>query len=87
MDIYLGATGDELCPAAVAALLAYLAVRGGEDGPLFRFRDCRALTREVFVDKVRSALSFWAMMPAHTRAIVFGLAQPRQQRKKVLKIR
>lgn len=55
VDIYLGATGDELCP--VAALLAYLAVRGGEDGPLFRFRDCRALTREVFVDKVRSALS------------------------------
>ena len=38
VDIYLGATGDELCP--VAALLAYLAVRGGEDGPLFRFRDC-----------------------------------------------
>ena len=41
----------------VPALLAYLAVRGGEDGPLFRFRDCRALTREVFVDKVTSALS------------------------------
>ena len=41
----------------MAALLAYLAVRGGEDGPLFRFRDCRALTREVSVDKVRSALS------------------------------
>ena len=55
VDVYLGSTGDELCP--VAALLAYLAVRGGEDGPLFRFRDCRALTREVFVDKVRSALS------------------------------
>ena len=41
----------------MAALRAYLAVRGGEDGPLFRFRDCRALTREFFVDKVRSALS------------------------------
>ena len=55
VDVYLGSTGDELCP--VAALLAYLAVRG-EDGPLFRFRDRRALTREPgFVDKVRSALS------------------------------
>ena len=55
VDVYLGSTGDKLCP--VAALLAYLAVRGCEDSPLFRFRDCRALTREDFVDKVRSTLS------------------------------
>ena len=50
----MGSTGDELCP--VAALLAYYAVRDSEDGPLFHFRDGRALTREVFVDKVRLAL-------------------------------
>ena len=55
VNIYMGATGDELCP--VSALLAYLAVRGKIDGPLFRFKDGRSLTREGFTSTVRSALS------------------------------
>ena len=33
VDIYLGRTDEDLCP--VAALLAYLAVRGMEPGPLY----------------------------------------------------
>ena len=38
-------------------MLAYLAVRGKEPGPLFRLSDGRLLTKQIFVDEVRSALS------------------------------
>ena len=55
VDIYLGRTGADLCP--VSALLAYLAVRGKEPGPLFRLQDGRYLTKGVFISKVRSALA------------------------------
>ena len=55
VDIYLGKTGEELCP--VSALLAYLAIRGNEPGPLFRLRDVRYLTKEIFIAQVRAALS------------------------------
>ena len=39
VDIYLGRTDEDLCP--VAALLAYLALRGREPGPLFKMSDGR----------------------------------------------
>ena len=55
VDIFLGRTGQDLCP--VSALLAYLAVRGSAPGPLFRLRDGRYLTKEVFITRVREALS------------------------------
>jgi len=55
VDVSMGSTGDALCP--VAALLAYLAVRGGEYGPLFCLKDGHSLTREIFTNKVRAALS------------------------------
>ena len=46
VEVFLGKTdGEELCP--VAALLAYLAVRGGAEGPLFRLQDGRYLTSVV----------------------------------------
>lgn len=54
VDVFVGRTWDDLCP--VAAVLAYLAVRGASPGPLFRFRDGRYLTRERFVARVRQAL-------------------------------
>ena len=53
--VYLGATGNDLCP--VAAVSAYLAVRGRESGPFFRFASGTALTREALVKQLRSALS------------------------------
>lgn len=40
--VYLGATGNDLCP--VAAVSAYLAIRGREPGPFFRFGSGSALT-------------------------------------------
>ncbi len=55
VEVYLGKTDEELCP--VSALLAYLAIRGNESGPLFRLNDGRYLTKEIFIAKVRAALS------------------------------
>ena len=55
VDIYLGRTDEDLCP--VAALLAYLALRGKEPGPLFKMSDGRFLTKQIFIAKVRAALS------------------------------
>ena len=54
LDIYIGRTQNEICP--VAAILAYLALRGQDDGPLFRLSDGRPLSRQLLVEKVRSAL-------------------------------
>ena len=54
IDLYVGRT-DEICP--VAAMLAYLVVRGQDDGPLFRLRDGRPLSREHLVRVLRSSLS------------------------------
>ena len=52
IDLYVGRTDNELCP--VAAMLAYLVVRGQDDGPLFRLRDGRPLSREHLVRVLRS---------------------------------
>lgn len=54
INVYLGRTDNALCP--VSAMLAYLSARGGSQGPLFRFQDGRALTRDRFVAQVRAAL-------------------------------
>ncbi len=54
IDVFVGRTNDDLCP--VAAMLAYVAVRGGGPGPLFRFRNGKPLTRDRFVTRVRQAL-------------------------------
>ena len=55
VNVYLGATGKDLCP--VAAVSAYLAVRGVIPGPFFRFASGTALTREALVKQLRSALA------------------------------
>ena len=57
VHLFLGRTGTGLCP--VAAVLDFLKARGGEPGPLFRFRDGSPLTRQRFVERVREALR-WA---------------------------
>lgn len=41
VDIVVGRTHNELCP--VAALLAYLVIRGAKPGFLFQFQDGRLL--------------------------------------------
>ena len=41
----------------MASLLVYLALRGREPGPLFKTKDGRFLTKQIFIARVRSALS------------------------------
>lgn len=52
--VYLGKTRNELCP--VAAVSAYLAVRGRSSGPFFRFASGTPLSRELLVKHIRAAL-------------------------------
>ena len=55
VQVYIGATDNQLCP--VAALMAYLAVRDRDlSSPLFKFRNNEPLTRDRFVREVRKAL-------------------------------
>ena len=54
IDIYVGRTENDLCP--IAAMLAYLAVRGDKKGPLFQFENGKSMTRDLFVTTVRAAL-------------------------------
>ena len=44
--VFLGATGDELCP--VAGILSFVALRGNTAGPFFRFLDGTPLTKSRF---------------------------------------
>ena len=53
--IHLGATGASLCP--VLAMLAYLARRPCQPGPLFMFRDGLPLSRPKLVHRLREALN------------------------------
>ena len=52
--IYLGRTNTSLCP--VAAVTAYLAVRGNKPGPFFLLASGKPLSREVLVCRVRAAV-------------------------------
>ena len=54
VDIYIGKTGDDICP--IAAVLSFLAIRGQEPGPLFVCCDSTPYTKGRFIPKLRSAL-------------------------------
>ena len=62
-NVFIGRTGDELCP--VAALMAYLAVRGMKQGPLFLTRDEQPLRRECVIDNIRQALQTLGLESSH----------------------
>ena len=53
--IYFGRVQGPICP--VKSLLAYLAVRGPEPGPLFVFRDGSPLSRRCLVAAIRGELA------------------------------
>ena len=53
--LFMGKTQNRLCP--VAATSAYLAVHGSSPGPFFTFKEGIPLYRELFVARVRSALT------------------------------
>ena len=54
ITVYLGHTGDVLCPVSV--LLAYLAIRPPTPGPLFLLKSGDPLSRTILVAAVRQAL-------------------------------
>ena len=54
--VYLGRTDNDLCP--VGAVAAYLAVRGREPGPFFKFAKGTPLSRTALVSRMRTALGF-----------------------------
>lgn len=55
VDIYVGRTGDSLCP--VSAVLSYMVARGKGAGPFFIFQAGTPLTRMRFVAAIREALA------------------------------
>ena len=61
VKVYLGRTDADICP--VAAVLGYMAQRGTDSGPFFRYTTDRVLTRERFVRDVRSALQAAGIQP------------------------
>ena len=52
--VYLGRTDNDLC--LVGAVAAYLAVRGREPGPFFKFAKGIPLSRTALVSRMRTAL-------------------------------
>ena len=52
--LVVGSTGAVACP--VAAVLSFMAARGSQRGPLFRYQTGRPLTRTRLVAEVRAAL-------------------------------
>ena len=53
-DIFMGRTDNDLCP--VAAVLAFMALRGPGPGPFFRFSDGKPLTRSRLVAKLKESI-------------------------------
>ena len=62
VTITLGKTGQQLCP--MSAILLYVAMRGDDPGPLFRFADGSFLMRGKFVSEVRQRLMAAKIDPA-----------------------
>lgn len=54
ISFYVGNTSTDLCP--VSAILNYLVVRGGKQGPLFLFKCGQFLTRDRLVRAIRAVL-------------------------------
>ena len=55
VDVYVGATSACICP--VEALLAYIAIRKADPGPLFIFQSGAPLTRSSLVQHLQAALA------------------------------
>ena len=54
VNVFFGRTNMPVCP--VAAVLAYIAVRGAAEGPFFLFANGQLLSKQTFVSAFRQAL-------------------------------
>ena len=61
--ICMGRTNNDLCP--VAALAAYITLRGSGEGPLFMLKNQTPLTRDRFVKMTRDKLSTAGIEASH----------------------
>ena len=61
VDVVIDSTGDSLCP--VAAVSAFMAIRGGAPRPFFVFPDGTPLTKLRFVDFTRRAIKDLGLLP------------------------
>ena len=66
VDVHIGRTASPLCP--VTTVLAYMASRQCAAGPFFQDGLGRPLTKAVFVQKIRQALSLWAYLRSSLQA-------------------
>ena len=55
VDMLVGKTSNDLCP--IAAMVRYLSLSGGRDGPSFVYEDGKFLTRESLVTRICEALN------------------------------
>ena len=55
VTIYLGATGKDICP--VKALLAYIAIRPPDPGPLLLTQSGQPLSRQMLVSRLQKAVA------------------------------
>jgi len=53
-DIFLGRTGDPVCP--VAAVLAFMVIRGTRPSPLFKDETGKTIVKSWFVAQIRDVL-------------------------------
>ena len=81
VSIFLERSFNDLCP--VAAMLAFLAVRGGEDGPLFCNLDSSPVTKHQVIDRVRLALQTLSLDNKAMLATASVSGQPLQRQNKV----
>ena len=61
--VYMGTTGAKLSP--VAFILNYMVRRGSQPGPLFRFKDGHALTKDRLVSGMHEAMTVVGTDPSH----------------------
>ena len=63
VEVYLGKIDCSICP--VAGVLDYMAARGTEKGPFFRFKNGQPLTKSKFTAKVREVLTTIGLPQEH----------------------
>ena len=81
VSVYLGRTDNDLCP--VAAVTAYLAVRGRGPGPFFRLEGGAPLSRELLVKR---CCKQGALMSRSIQATASKSEQQQRQQQQVWKI-
>ena len=74
VTLYLGATNHPVCP--VTGILPYLALRGGQPGPLFLTKEGQGLTRQLLSTLLDAVLTKLHLQPSryNTHSFRIGAA-------------